>query len=345
MGIDPIDHAKALQSRRLVDVTNVKTFDECAAAYIESMRRGWKSAKHAEQWTNTLATYVRPVFGHLPVSHVDTPHIVEALNPIWGTKTETATRVRQRIELILDWAVAAKFRPPGENPARWIGNLKHLLPAPKTVRKKRNWPSLPFSQVPAFIEALRQQEGDAARALEFLILTASRTEPICAALLPEADYAAKAWTSPAEHMKGENPKDHCVPLCPRAVEILRELDKTRAAGETHIFSGGKLDKGMSNGAMLALLKRMDPDSTKWIDPKQGSRRIVPHGFRASFRTWASECTAYDHETKEMALAHTIEDKTEEAYRRGDLFDKRLPLMRDWGRYCEGGAPAKRKAAA
>ena len=324
-GIDPIEHRKALRNETALNATNAKTFDDCAKAYIEAQRPGWSNPKHADQWTNTLAAYASPVFGKTPVQAVGTEVIVQALNKIWTTKTETATRVRQRIEAVLDWAAVSGYRK-GENPARWSGHLEHKLTKPSKLKNVENRPALPFEKIASFLVDLKRQEGIAARALEFMVLTAARTGEVRGALWGEIEFEQKAWTIPAERMKMK--REHRVPLCDRAIAILRDMDELRTDKQVYVFPGGKAGKSMSDGALLALLKRM-----KRTD-------ITPHGFRSTFRDWASECTTYPHEVQEMALAHVIRNKAEAAYRRGDLFDKRVEMMTDWEHYCGTVTPGK-----
>lgn len=323
--IDPIEHRKGARVANVLTSSTAKTFDECADAYIAAKRPGWSNPKHADQWTNTLRTYASPEFGALPVQAVDTEAIVRALNKIWTTKTETATRVRQRIEAVLDWATVSGFRR-GDNPARWSGHLEHKLTNPAKIKNVENLPALPFTKIAAYLVDLGKQEGIAARAMEFMILTATRTGEVRGAVWSEIDLEAKAWTIPSERMKMK--REHRVPLCDRAVAIVEEMQALRTDDQPHVFPGGRRGKGMSDGALLALLKRM----------KRGE--ITPHGFRSTFRDWASECTSYPHEVQEMALAHLIKNKAEAAYRRGDLFDKRRQMMADWERYCATTEPGK-----
>ncbi len=314
--IDPIEARKAKQAGAALDAAKSISFDECAAAYIKAHRAGWKNAKHAEQWENTLATYCGPIFGALPVQGVDTGLVLKALEPIWTTKHETATRLRGRIESVLDWAKTRNYRS-GENPAVWHGHLKNQLANISKRRSVKHHPALPYDEMGAFIASLRKQEGIAARALEFTILTAARTGEVIGAMPAEFDLDAALWTIPAGRMKAE--KEHRVPLSPRAVEIIREMAKAHK-GE-FVFPGGKKGKPLSNMAMLELLKRMERGD------------LTVHGFRSTFRDWASERTSYPREVCEMALAHTVSDQVEAAYRRGDLFEKRGRLMAEWAKFC------------
>ncbi len=335
-GKDPIVERDALRvAQRLADA-KVKTFDQCRDEYIALNQAGWKNIKHASQWRNTLTTYVTPVFGKLLVQEVDVALVLKALAPIWSTKPETAGRVRGRIESVLDYAAAIKLRT-SENPARWRGNLKMLLPSRAKVRKVEHHAALPYSELPAFLDELRGQEGIAARALEFTILTIARTNETIGASWDEISVSEKLWTISAERMKAE--RDHRVPLSKLALEILDEMKPARDAGGNFVFPGGKAAQPLSNMAMLALVDRMNDRRSvagqpRWTDPKQGNKDIVPHGFRSTFRDWAAERTNFPNEMVEMALAHAIDSKVEAAYRRGDLFDKRRRLMQAWSVYCQ-----------
>jgi integrase len=315
--IDPIEARNAKQAGEALDAARSITFNECAAAYIKAHQPGWKNAKHAAQWGTTVDTYCGPVFGALPVQGVDTGLVLKALEPIWTAKHETATRLRGRIESVLDWATARGYRT-GDNPARWRGHMDNLLPALKKKLRVKHYAALSFDEMGAFMPALRTQQGIAARALEFLILTAARTGEVIGAMPGEFDLDAALWTIPAGRMKAE--KEHRVPLSPRAVAIVYEIEKTHAGD--YVFPGGKEGKPLSNMAMLELLKRM------------GRSDLTVHGFRSTFRDWCSERTNYPREVCEMALAHTVSDQVEAAYRRGDLFDKRRRLMAEWEKHCD-----------
>jgi integrase len=321
-GIDPIDSKHENRQKEQAAQARMMTFDQCAAAYIDAKRHGWKNAKHAEQWTSTITTYASPVIGKMPVAAVDTALVMKVLQPIWTTKTETATRLRSRIESILGWATVSKYRT-GENPARWRGHLDNLLAKRSKVKKVAHHPALPYAEMGAFVRELRKQDGMGATALEFTILTAARTGEVIGARWDEFDLPSKTWTIPPERMKAE--KEHLVPLCDRAIEILKEL---QPLGGEFVFPGLKPGKPLSNMAMLALLKRMDRGD------------LTVHGFRSTFRDWAAEQTAYPHEMAEMALAHAVGNKTEAAYRRGNLFKKRILMMQDWQKYCDTIASKK-----
>jgi integrase len=333
-GMDPIEHRRSERTAQQLEDARM-TFDQCAAEYIKDHRAGWKNAKHAEQWQSTLDTYASPVFGTLSAQAVDTALVMRALQPIWQTKTETASRVRGRIESVLSWATTRGERK-GENPARWRGHLENLLPARGKVRKVEHHPALPYTETGAFVVELQAQRSIGALALEFTILTVARTTEATSAEWTEFDLRAKLWTVPAGRIKGG--KEHRVPLTPRAIAILEEMQR---AGCKYVFPGLKPGKPLSNMALLAVVERMNERRTasgqpKWIDPRQ-EKEIVPHGFRSTFRDWAAERTNFPNEMVEMALAHAIGDKVEAAYRRGDLFEKRRRLMDAWADFC--GKPA------
>jgi integrase len=300
------------------------TFRQCAEEYIEAHKPSWKNAKHAAQWTATLATYAYPVIGDTPVKKIGgngdgTDLIMKILQPIWYSKTETASRVRGRIESILDWAKARGYRD-GENPARWKGHLDKLLPPKSKVAPVKHHPALPYEAVPDFMKKLRGMDGTAARALEYTILTAGRTSEIIGAKRSEIDLKARMWTVPAERMKAR--KAHRVPLCDSALAIVKAMP----ADSEYLFPGRKNGMPLSNMAMLKTLERM------------GVRdQVVTHGFRSTFRDWGSETGDYANELLEMAIAHTVSNKVEAAYRRGDLLKKRHQLMADWDAYCNHAA--------
>jgi integrase len=342
--LDPVEQRQALRTAAAVVDATAMTFDQCRDSYIAAHRAGWRNVKHAKQWTATLATYVTPVFGHLPVAAIDTGLVLKTLEPIWATKCETASRVRGRIEVILDWAKVRSYRS-GENPARWRGRLDKLLPAKSKVRKVEHHPALPYGQVAEFMVVLRQREGTAAKALQFTILTAARSDEVISMRPDEIDPAAKLWTVPSERMKGK--REHRVPLTEPALAIVREMMPAGpdGIGRKYVFCGTKPGRPLSNMAMLELIRRMNAERevvglAKWTDPKQGNRDVVPHGFRSSFRDWAAERTNFPREVAEAALAHIDGDETERAYQRGDLFDKRRQLMDAWAKYC-AATPAER----
>jgi len=316
-GADPLDARRAALAAREA----IPTFAEAAATYIAAHATEWTNPKHAAQWTTTLETYASPTIGTKPVDQVDTTDLLAILQPIWTTKTETATRVRQRVESVLD-AEYAQRHWDKQNPARWRGHLAKLLPKPSKVRKVRHFPALPYADLPAFMAKLRAQTFTAARALEFLILTAARTNMVSQARWVE--IAGNTWHVPAERMKAG--VAHDVPLSTVAVALVKGLP--RVQGGAYLFPGDRwLKDHMSNGAMDALLERM------------GYAHITVHGFRSTFKDWASEETDYPKEVSEAALAHVIPDKTEAAYRRGALLAKRRRLMEAWARYASPAATA------
>jgi integrase len=310
--IDPIEARRAQRRERLLETARGKTFRECAEAYIASHEAGWRDPRSHRQWVRSLASYVYPRLGDLPIAAIDTALVLAALEPIWKIKPETASRVRGRIESVLDWAKARGYRY-GENPARWRGHLDHLLPARNKVRRVEHFAALPYDELIAFMAKLRTQPEQPARALEFLILTAARTGEVLGAQWDEID--GNVWTIPAERMKAGKP--HRVPLSHRAVEILMSLPRE---GE-FIFVGARTS-AVSN-----------PHQLKRVFQRMGYDNITVHGFRSTFRDWAAETTAYPNHVVEEALAHSIANGVEAAYRRGDLFEKRRRLMEDWSEYC------------
>jgi integrase len=290
---------------------------------------GWRNATHRQQWTSTLATYVYPKIGSYPVSTVDTALVLEVLQqsvqirdgktvPLWHGKSETASRVRGRIESVLNWAKARGYRDSvSTNPAAWRGHLDQLLAAPSKIRRVQHHPALPYGEVPAFMRRLRQRVGIGPCALEFTILTVSRVGEVLGARFEEIDINARLWTVPANRMKSG--RAHRVPLSPRAIEIIREMSAVRVS--EFVFPGMKREKPITDRALLMLLRGMDYG------------HVVTHGFRSTFRDWAAESTSFPNHVVEMALAHTVSDKVEAAYRRGDLFEKRRKLMEVWATYC------------
>ena len=317
-GVDPIEARKEGVTKARLEAARAISFKDATEAYIEMHRVGWRNVKHASQWSTTLETYVYPVLGSLPVQGVDVALVMKVLEPIWTTKTETASRVRGRIESVLDWASARGCRL-GENPARWRGHLENLLPKRSKVRTIRHHAAMPYEAVGEFMASLQGQDGIAARALEFLVLTACRTGEVVGARWKEFDLDAAVWTVPAERIKAG--KEHRVPLSARALSIVGDMQAARDSEDAFVFPGGKRGKALSNMALRLILKRM------------GRSDLTVHGFRSSFRDWAAERTNYSREVAEMALAHAISDKVDAAYRRGDLFEKRRRLMDEWARYC------------
>lgn len=324
LGLDPLGERQKSINAEVLEAAKRITFEDAAHRYIESHRSGWKSAKHASQWGNTLRDYVYPVFGRLPVQDVDTALVMRALSqPVgvdgatfWTAKTETAKRIQGRIEAVLNWSTTSGYRT-GDNPARWRGHLDNLLPKPSAVRAVVHHAALPFTEIGSFIADLRPMQSTSARALEFLILTATRTSEVIGAKWDEFDKDFQVWTIPASRMKAK--REHRVPLPTRAREIVLMMRKT-ASGD-YVFEGDKPKRPLSSMALLMLLRRMKRDD------------LTAHGFRSTFRDWASERTNYPREVCEQALAHTIPDAVEAAYRRGDLFAKRRKLMLAWDSEC------------
>lgn len=315
-GIDPIEHRKSERFASRVNEAKLITFQEAADKYISAHSASWRSFKHTQQWTNTLVTYAHPIVGTLPVQSIDVGLVMEILEPIWKAKPETAGRVRGRVESIIDWA-KARGQFEGENPARWRGHLDKLLPARAKVQKVKHHTALPYPEMGQFMNNLSEQNGVATRGLAFMILTAARTGEVIGATWNEVDFSSRVWIIPAERMKAD--KEHRVPLSDMAMAILEEMKSI--VHSDYIFPGGKAKRPLSNMAFLQLLKRME------------RRDLTGHGFRSTFRDWAAERTQFPSEVAEMALAHTVSNKVEAAYRRGDMFDKRRRLMDDWATYC------------
>mgnify|MGYP003634053932 CR=1 FL=1 len=316
-GIDPLEERNKARLQHQAERQPSVTFRSCVEAYVEMNRAGWKSKKHAAQWSATLKTYAFPTIGDTAVADVDTPAVLAILQPIWTTKTETASRVRGRIEAVLDWARVQGLRN-GDNPARWRGHLDKTLPPRRRVQGVTHHAALPYTEVAALICELQARLGTSARALEFSILCASRSGEVRGALWDEFDLEAGLWTIPAERMKAS--KEHRVPLAPQAIQLLQSLP--RFDKESHVF-GAPRGGPLSDMSLTAVLKRM------------GQTGVTQHGFRSTFRDWAGETTNYAREVIEHALAHQLKDKAEAAYQRGDLLQKRSALMKDWADFCTG----------
>lgn len=328
-GIDPVDAAKAAAAAAARGP--VPTFAEAAEQYIASHRDGWRNPKHRQQWQNTLATYAHPVIGEMSVADVAVGDVLRVLEPVWKAKPETATRLRGRIEAVIDWAIAREYRS-GDNPARWRGRLQQLLPAKAKIRRVEHHPALDWRMIGAFMQDLRARPAPAARALEFAILTAARGGEVRGATWSEVDIAGAVWNVPGERMKAG--RDHRVPLSDAAQSVLKsalaqhvELTGKPPAPDALIFEGGRRGRPLSENAFMMLLARMDRAD------------ITSHGFRSTFRDWAAEATAYPREVCESALAHVNKDRVEAAYLRGDHFDQRRRLMTDWARFCSQPATA------
>lgn len=310
-GIDPIDAKRERIQAQRVATSKAVTFGKCAERYIETHRAGWRNPKHAAQWTATLNTYAAPLLA-LPVNAIDTGLVLKCLEPEWSTKHETMTRVRQRIEAVMDWATARKYRS-GENPARWRGHLDKLLPTIAKKKRVKHRPALPYADAGKFMAKLRKREGMGARCLELQILTATRPGEAAGAQWAEIDLDAKVWTIPPQRMKAS--VEHRIPLSDAAVSMLKALPRI----DDNVFPGVK-GNPITTAAALELVKDLHAG-------------IVPHGFRSTFRDWAGDCTAFAREIIEAALAHTIKNDAEAAYRRGDAFRKRTKLMVAWADYC------------
>jgi integrase len=313
--IDPLEARKSARAAEEVDKAKAITFDEAARAYIKAHEAGWRNAKHASQWRNTLSTYASPVLGALPVRAIDTGLVLKVIEPLWSTRPETASRLRGRIEAILDWARVRGYRE-GENPARWRGHLSEALPARAKVRKVVHLAAMPYIEVPSFVAALREQEGIAARALEFAVLTATRTGEVLGAQWTEIDFAARVWIVPGARTKRE--REHRVPLSKSALAVLGRMAAVRES--KYVFAGEREGKPLANRAMLLALRGM-------------GIAVTVHGFRSSFRDWAAERTNFPREIAEASLAHIIGDETERSYQRGDLLEKRAKLMQAWAEFC------------
>jgi integrase len=317
-GIDPLDQKHGQRATQKAAAAKAITFKECAEKYVAAHQAGW-SERHARLWEQSLTAHAYPVLGDLTVASIDLPLVLKVLEAIWNTKTDTATRVRSRVESVLDWAATHGYRS-GENPARWRGHLENLLPARNKVKPVEQHAALPYPEIGAFIAELRQRQAVGARGLEFCILTAARSGEVRGGQWDEIDLQNRTWTIPGSRMKAG--REHRVPLSDRAVEILREMAEIRTSDFVFPGFAGPLD----HKTFLRLLERM-------------GGKLTIHGFRSTFRDWAAERTAYPSEIAEMALAHQVGSAVERAYRRSDLFEKRRRLMDDWGRFCASPAAA------
>ena len=316
-GTDPIEaRNRAREAAKAAATAN--TFREVAAAYIAAHGAAWRNAKHRQQWANTLATYAFPVIGDMGVAAIGTDQVKAILKSLWEAKPETASRLRGRIEQVLDYAAVLHWRT-GENPARWKGHLAKLLPPRGKLARVQHHPALPWKDVAGFMADLARQEGMGALALRFAILTAARTGEVTGARWTEIDLQAALWTVPGVRMKAG--QEHRVPLSEPAMALLRELQKAGPAPDGFVFPGSRPKRGLSSASLSAVLRRM------------GREGLTVHGFRSSFRDWAAEATNHPRKLAEAALAHTLRDKTEAAYRRGDLLEKRRGLMAGWAAQC------------
>jgi integrase len=321
LGNDPMAAKRAAKIAARLEAAKSITFKDCTSKYIAAHGASWRSEKHRQQWDNTLRDYAEPVLGNLPVGTIETAHVLRVLEPIWTTKTETATRIRGRIEQILDWARVHGYRE-GENPARWRGHLDKLLARPSKVMKHEHHAALAYDDMPAFMVKLRAEEGTAARALEFLILTVGRTGEVIGARKPEFDTDKAMWTVPTERMKAG--REHRVPLSKAALALAEEAMQD---DPEFLFPGRRAKTPISNMAMSMLMRRM------------GYEDFTVHGFRSTFRDWAAERTSYPREVAEMALAHIVSDETESAYFRSDMIEKRRRLAEEWSKWCSRPAKA------
>jgi integrase len=329
LGKDPIEERKAQRTAAKIEAAKAMTFGACAEAYIEAHAAGWRNPKSRKQWQSSLREYVFPAFGDLPVQAVDVGLVLKAIEPIWNAKSETASRVRGRIEAVLDWATARGYRPRGENPALWKGHLENILPKRSKVRAVVHHAALPYAEIGAFMAELRQQEGIPARALEFAILTAARSGEAMGARWSEFNRTGRVWTIPGERMK--TGKEHRIPLSDRALAIIEEMAAIRH--NDFVFPGARGNRPLSNVSFYRQLHLMQrPD-------------LTTHGFRSSFRDWCAERSTFPAEVSEMALAHIVSDKVEAAYRRGDMFEKRRQLAEAWAKYCAASSPAAGKVVA
>jgi integrase len=319
-GVDPIDARRTRTMEAKLENAKTLTFQECADAYIKSHKAGWRNAKHIYQWEATLHDYAGPIIGALSVQAIDTALVMRVLGPLWTTKPETASRLRGRIEAVLDWAKIHGYRE-GENPARWKGYLDKALPKRSEVQKVEHYAALHYGELPAFLTVLRSQEATAARALEFTILTAARTGEVLGMRWSEVAISEALWTVPAARMKTH--KEHRVPLSAAALAIVEKMRASapESGPDAFVFPGAKHSRPLSNTALIMLLRRL----------QRGD--LTVHGFRSTFSDWVTECTNFPSEVREMALAHAVGNKVEEAYRRGDLFQKRRALMDAWAYYC------------
>lgn len=330
-GDDPLAGRKAQKMRHALDAARSMTFRQCAGAYFEANADGWRNEKHKKQFLSTLTTYAFPIIGDLPIADIDVTLILRVLEQkiagrdgvmttFWRARTETATRVRSRMEMVLSWATVRGYRS-GDNPAKWTGFLSTQLPGRgKAFAPVRHHPALPYADIPAFMSDLRKRTGTSAAALQFTVLTAARTGAVIGATWDEIDLEAKVWTVPPDRagVKIEGNQPRRVPLSEPAITLLKALP--RGHSNPHVFIGTREGEGLSNMSMLEVMREVRPG-------------YVPHGLRSTFKDWCSECTSYPNHVSEAALWHVVADKVEAAYRRGDLFEKRRRLMAEWGRYC------------
>ena len=316
-GVDPIHERKVAATALRAHQATRRSFEDVATAYIAFQEAGWKNSKHRKQWTSTLEAYAYPVIGQMSVDAVTEHHVIAVLEPIWSKKTETASRLRGRIESILDWARVRGHRE-GENPARWKGHLDKVFPAQSQIRQVRHFQALAVRAAPAFMTRLAAQEGASALALRFLVLTAARSGEVRGAEWGEIHFEHAVWTIPATRMKAK--REHRVPLSDAAIAVLQQARSRATSDCTRWIFGNQKGSMLSDMSLIAVMRRMKVDA-------------VPHGFRSTFRDWVGECTQYPSDLAEMALAHVLPNKTEAAYRRGDALEKRRGMMDAWALHC------------
>ena len=337
-GVDPILTREQAHSALIASQSAAITFDRAVELFLDAKGDEWRNSKHRAQWKATLETYASPKIGRMLVADVGSADVHSVIEPIWRSKNETASRLRGRIEAVISYAVQAGYRPQGLNPGRWRGNLDMLLPKPSKVGKGEHFPALPYSEMGRFTELLRKASGTGARAVEFLVLTAARSGEVRGATWPEFDLEAGLWTIPASRMKAE--KEHRVPLSEQAINLLRSLSRLEGSDLVFPAPRGGIMSDMTLGAVVRRLHEANVKAggAGLVDRKQAGKVVTVHGFRSAFRDWAAEASAYPTEVVEMALAHSIGNKVEAAYRRGDLFEKRRNLMSDWAEFSSAALP-------
>lgn len=333
---DPIAERQAEREEKARKAAEAleRTFKAAAEALVDSKKPGWRNAKHGDQWISTLKSYVYPTLGEKPVADINTDDVLKVLRPIWQRVPETASRVRQRIEAVLDAARVKGWRK-GDNPARWKGYLDNELPPPRKVKRVQHRPALPWEQMGRFMEALDKREGTASLALRFVILTAARTGEVRHMRWNEVDLETKVWVVPGERMKAG--KTHRVPMSPAALEILADVMPQKTAPTDLVFPAARRNVPLSDMSLSAVVRRMNEggkegERPRWADAE--GHAVVPHGFRSTFRDWAGETRGEGRDVVEHALAHTNKNKSEAAYARSDLLEKRRPLMTAWAEHCD-----------
>ncbi len=322
-GRDPLAEREADEAKRQAEAQVAAaaqvSFRDVADRYIKAHETSWRNPKHRQQWSNTLRDYVFPAIGAMPISAIETGDITKIIEPLWATKPETASRIRGRIEVILDYGRVMGWRD-GENPARWKGHLANILPARAKVQRVKHHAALPWEKIASTVIKLRASKGIAARAVEFAILTATRSNEVRGARWEEIDLNRATWTIPGSRMKAA--REHRIPLSDRALEILQEMSALGAAPSGLVFPGQRAGSPLSDVALSKAAKAASGED------------ITVHGFRSTFRDWIAEATGYPRELGEKALAHTLSDKVEAAYQRRDMIEKRTKLMADWAAFCE-----------